>query len=104
MLPADTLALGAEEALAGGLWRAGGIDGRCGARVKAVAGHEGHVGHRAWGKPSLAMLRPGQLNPSQALADALQPERDKPLRFAASGDDLSHGNHSSSTGSWRQLV
>lgn len=59
--------------------------------MKAVVGHEGHVGRRAWGKPSLAMLFPGQLSPSPALTDALQTEQDKPLQFAASGINLSHG-------------
>ena len=82
--------LGAEGAL-GGLWRAGGIHGCRGARVKAAVGPGGNVGCRDWGKPSMAVLSPGQLDPSRALADALQPERDEPLCFAASIASLSHG-------------
>lgn len=67
------------------------MDGCCGAHVKAAAGPEGHVGRRAWERPSLTVLHPGQLDPSPALADTLQPERDESLRFAASGASLSHG-------------
>lgn len=37
------------------------------------------------------LLRPGQLDPSPALADALQPEKDQPPQLAASGINLSCG-------------
>lgn len=82
---------GSRVGIGGGLWRAGGIDGCCGACVKPAAGPEGHVGDTAWGKPSLAVLHPGQLDPSPALTDALQLERDQPLGCAASGTSLSRG-------------
>lgn len=37
------------------------------------------------------LLRPGQLDPSPALADALQPKQDQPPQLAASGINLSCG-------------